>query len=732
MKELLKHEREGEDVQTQLNENHTNHPSTSPNSPYSNPVRVVILSDSYIRVMIVHCTIYIGACIYGLHISCGGAVISQDSCVSPAMSANDILDVLNVQRDDQPAKKKARHEQPAAAQAPLQKGAMARELYNLLGPNTPPVNLITKSSGQMLKKHQRVSPWTRMSFVPNRLKGNLPVLYHWEKGSKALLDSGDKDYYFDRFNVSVDIPDMVDEATYDTIMNEIREQKEQEVQDKRKRREERRKAQEEAKQETEAGRKMIKGDAEDGDVDNGDVYSGDVDKVDADKGDVDRRVGDKRGSDKPGDHVDNVDSTDEISGVTDAEAVSEKPDAKSEAEKTEDGESTASGPKIGKRQDGNNTKQLQDGSSQKGQNSEAVQGDSGSFDKSDSDAFEKAGDKNKLENEAEEEWSYEETKLLFQFCKDFELKWHVIHDRYPAGPGRTLEDLKEQFYRVCGKIFKYKGTGNPNLLDSLDAFSKLAEVDRKQYLESLLKRTPAEIAEEESLVIEARRFELAAKKMLLERSQLLALLDSPQSTQSVQQYQSSQGLTNLYNNLMILDKHQKRKLLQKASQTNTDPVPPPIPQVASSSHKRDRGFQTHLQQYLSGVLKQQNGDRKKSEPNAIQQLLSKRLTSKEEEAYGLHYHANERLTPSVILRSSQKLLGLQQRQSVFKAVNSMLQDLDIPTAGGTVWRPNMPTRKTMAKYDEMIKSVVALLDVKKARDKLEAEIELVKSLRKMA
>ena len=55
--------------------------------------------------------------------------------------------------------------------------------------------------------------------------------------------------------------------------------------------------------------------------------------------------------------------------------------------------------------------------------------------------------------------------------------------------------------------------------------------------------------------------------------------------------------------------------------------------------------------------------------------------------------------------------------------------MDIPTGGGTSWKPIMPTRKTMAKYDELIRSVVTLLDVKKAKDKLESEIKLIKSQR---
>ncbi|OBA22022.1 hypothetical protein METBIDRAFT_40585 [Metschnikowia bicuspidata var. bicuspidata NRRL YB-4993] len=607
------------------------------------------------------------------------------------MSANDILDVLNIQRDDaqQPAKKRLKTEQPS-----LQKSGMARELYNLLGPNTPPVNinLGAKAGG----RKQRVSPWTRMPFVPNKKRPWAPTFNHWEKGSRELLqaEGNDREYFFDKFLVAVDIPEMVDEPTFDNIMAEIMEQE----QERRKQR---------ANRASEKTREL----AAKADKDGGRKHTA-VLKPEHPLAANSRQT---RESQQPGPDGPKA-SSDSIrqasSGSTKASSGCTKASSGSAEKASTDSPQKASSDSTQKSGLPNDPpKEAVVESPQKaGAGSHPATLEHGAAE------------------DALDEWTYNETKMLFEFCKDFELKWHVINDRFPACFGRTMEDLKEQFYRVCAKILKYKGTGNPSLLESLDAFSKSAEIDRKQYLESLLKRTPAEIAEEESLVIEARRFELAAKKMLMERTNLLALMDSPQSSQSVQQYQSSQGLTNLYNNLMILDKHQKKKMQQKSINVPADPVPPPIPLAASSSHKRDRSFQTHLQQYLAGVLKLQP-QQPKGEPNPIQQLLAKRLTTKEEEAYGLMYHANERLTPNVILRSTQKLSGLQQRQSVFKAVNNMFQELDIPTAGGTSWKPNMPTRKTMAKYDELVKSVVALLEVKKGKDKLEAEIELIKSQR---
>lgn len=545
------------------------------------------------------------------------------------MSANDILDVLNIHRDDaaQPAKKKQKTDQPL-----LQKGGMARELYNLLGPNTPPVNM-NMGISRIKDRKQKVSPWTKIGFAPNKKNAHAPTFHHWQKGSRELLEASNADlaYFFDKFSVSLDIPEMVDEETFEKLMEEVKIREKELIKERKRRLKEKQERERENARKEEEKKKQ-----------------------------------------------------------------KEKSNAQSDAKKEEKAEEK---------------------SDKKDEKDESV--------KSESEAKE---EERAVAAEAETvpEWTYEETKLLFDLCRDFELKWYVIADRYPSQYQRTLEDLKEQFYRMSAKILKHRDTGNPSLLELLDAFSKYAEQDRKKFLESLLKRTPAEIAEEESLVIEARRFELAAKKMLVERLHLLTLLDSPQTSQSVQQYLLSQGLTNLYNNLMILDKHQKKKLQQRALQSNSDPVPPPIPSVALSLYKRDRGFQTHLQQYLSGLVKL---SQTKGEPSAVQQLLQKRLTTKEEEAYGLHYHANERLTPGVILRSTQKLPGLQQRQSVFKSVNTMLQELDIPTAGGTTWKPVMPTRKTMAKYDELIKAVVALLDVKRGKDKLEAEIELIKSQR---
>lgn len=621
------------------------------------------------------------------------------------MSANDILDVLNIKRDDtpQPAKKKQKVEYAAP-----QKGAMARELYNLLGPNTPPVSL-SLGANKARDRKQKVSPWTKMPFKPNKKNEHAPQLYHWQKGSEELLkqESAGKPYFFDKFSVSLDIPELVDEATYDHFMEEIlqeeKERNEQELKDK------------EEEDSVPSSETTTDGSSEKvATLKNEQAVKLLKDMKDTkSNGRTDAKV--KTETDTPGTQQKTRGLNKSGDGGAEEEKEAKEGDEIDDEDEEEDDEDEDEvKDNEGSQEEKESDKKEKD---EKARQTKVANSLKATTDVQDNNSI--------TDKHTNPPWSYKETQLLFDYCKVFELKWYVIADRFPYD--RTMEELKEQFYRISAKILNHQGNANPHLVESLESYSKDAEIDRKQYLESLLKRTPAEIAEEESLVIEARRFELAAKKMLMERSHLLTLLDSPQSSQSVQQYLSSLGMTNLYNKLMIMDKQQKKKMSNKSNSANTDPVPPSIPVAASSSsYKKDRGFQTHLQQYLSGLVKQLST---KGEPSPIQQLLSKRLTTKEEEAYGLHYHANERLTPGVILRSTQRLPGLQQRQSVFKSVNSMLQELDIPTAGSTTWKPVMPTRKTMAKYDELIRAVVALLDVKKGKDKLEAEIELIKSQR---
>ncbi|KXZ46822.1 hypothetical protein GPECTOR_40g556 [Gonium pectorale] len=114
-------------------------------------------------------------------------------------------------------------------------------------------------------------------------------------------------------------------------------------------------------------------------------------------------------------------------------------------------------------------------------------------------------------------WSREETDYLYDLCELFDLRWHVIWDRYqfaaPSGvsaPARSLEDLKERYYGVARRLLvSRQGREAPVANNTLvkNPFNKQVEQDRKRALEALLARTPQQITEDHAVLAEARAIE---------------------------------------------------------------------------------------------------------------------------------------------------------------------------------------------------------------------------------
>lgn len=313
--------------------------------------------------------------------------------------------------------------------------------------------------------------------------------------------------------------------------------------------------------------------------------------------------------------------------------------------------------------------------------------------------------------QSEKPWTYSETKDMFDLCKLYDMNWFVIYDRYLdtySELGRDLEDLKEQMYSVSHALLVKSGCRDTLLLSSLSNFPLSKEKERKEYLDKLIHRAPTEIAEEESLVLEARKFELAAKKMLMDRAMLLQLLDSPQSSASIQQYTTSAGLTQLYMALMN-DKTRKRKpeapvapLLGPNAIPHTQQVSAAL---AAMKKKSSRGNYMH------------SNDPVQLKMNELQELLSTHLTSEELSVYGIEIHTLNRLQPGVHMRS-QKTASF--KPSVQNKVIEILNQL------GLTEKPNIPTAHVVSKWDELANTIAKVVEIKKQTDKLKTEVELIR------
>jgi DNA methyltransferase 1-associated protein 1 len=108
----------------------------------------------------------------------------------------------------------------------------------------------------------------------------------------------------------------------------------------------------------------------------------------------------------------------------------------------------------------------------------------------------------------DEDWSFEETAYLLSLCNKYELCFFAIADAYcfssdnattteTAQPKkRTIEDIKERYFYVHGRIQKLKGSSLANAQEQQHlsfAYNKREELERKRELQILYSRTEEQI-----------------------------------------------------------------------------------------------------------------------------------------------------------------------------------------------------------------------------------------------
>ncbi len=669
--------------------------------------------------------------------------------------ASDILDVLNISEETRvegkELKRKRSEQQENATNSAKRhrQGQMSRELFNLIGPNLPPVAV--KKNAVKFKEKLNLNKevkWEWKSFTPKSDVQNAPKFHHWVKttvskpqattknveqltskqnsNSDEKLDVGKEDetekvsnnaekkYRFEKYNTKLSIPDFTEsyynqnlktldddwdytETRYLFDVAKLYDLRWAVIADN---------------YEYVPPKKPFEEKAEE------DVQLTDQKKSTSDV--VEKE--DKVAGDKNKDTIKKESKGEKFEKETEEKAESKTKEtigAKGNASSSTDEENSkepissaerdVSGKNVdGKEQDETQNKEIKDEKSleREGTNNEFNGLDAGETKDDKKDADENNSDPQK--GKANEVNKLGEDKNNTSTTKT---------------QGRTLEDLKERLYKVSAKILEHDGDEikDAALIRSLKSFSKEKEYERRSYLEHLIERTPTEIAEEESLVVEARKLELAAKKMLIERAQLLQLLDFPQASSSVQKYMTSQGLTDLYNVLMNPDKSKKRKI--------ETPVPPELGPSALPHTQllqvRQQEAQQRVNRKTSRRKKRSNSPASRSssalpydnEGMEIHHLLRSRLTQEQMDVYGISLH-EEKIQPGVVLRS-QKLPSF--KPTVQNKVFEMLNELGIAA------RPTMPTARVCQKFEGLLKSLASLIDLKKQTDNLRTEISLIKS-----
>uniref|UniRef100_A0A672JPD4 DNA methyltransferase 1-associated protein 1 n=1 Tax=Salarias fasciatus TaxID=181472 RepID=A0A672JPD4_SALFA len=127
-------------------------------------------------------------------------------------------------------------------------------------------------------------------------------------------------------------------------------------------------------------------------------------------------------------------------------------------------------------------------------------------------------------------WTKAETDHLFDLCKRFDLRFIVVHDRYDHQQyrKRSVEDLKERYYSICGKLTKVRAPSGTE--PKIYIFDAGHERRRKDQLEKLFNRTPEQVAEEEYLIQELRKIETRKKEREKKAQDLQKLIKAADTT----------------------------------------------------------------------------------------------------------------------------------------------------------------------------------------------------------
>ncbi|RFU29661.1 hypothetical protein B7463_g6667, partial [Scytalidium lignicola] len=336
-----------------------------------------------------------------------------------------------------------------------------------------------------------------------------------------------------------------------------------------------------------------------------------------------------------------------------------------------------------------------------------------------------------------EHWTKDETDYLISLVRDFDLRWPVIWDRYDYQPPpleivngedstalvasprvRNMEELKARYYAVAAKMMairkplQFMGQAEFNLHELMSNFNPAQELARKKFAEQAFYRTKEEIREEESLLLELKRILARSEKLAEERRELYARLETPPSTGNIGVYTTSQGLAQLFQQLMAADKAKKRKSLMGPDGISPAPVP------SAQQQAFDRRESGHREPpSASGGAAATTASTKKGGQGPAER---KKLTEEEERTYGISHH--ERLTGGPAFRHEKINRPINTKSTVQQTkIANTLAELEVPP------RLIMPTVTVASAFENLLHSINILLDSKKVADKLSAEIAVAKA-----
>ena len=329
-----------------------------------------------------------------------------------------------------------------------------------------------------------------------------------------------------------------------------------------------------------------------------------------------------------------------------------------------------------------------------------------------------------------EDWTKEETDYLMQLCKELDLRWVLIADRYTLEdipgeveyPDRTMELMKSRYYAIAAKLMEIHTPASNMTASEFQLWEKMRNFDaktekaRKEIAEKLFERTKDEAEEEKILLEELHRITKNEEDFIKLRRDLYSRLESAPAIrrtergeeQSTAMYQTSAGLSMLLQSLLA--KERKLKRPQMPNGEHLTPV----------DQKRGQPNQYSRRETMDSQA--DDGPQKKG---STSQPIVRTLTPGEEIKFGVA-HPTERLTSGVQFRHEKiNRLTMAKSQVQTSKMQAALIELGIPP------RLLMPTERVCREFERLVNSIHLLLDARKVSDKVKSEIQVLEEARRI-
>jgi DNA methyltransferase 1-associated protein 1 len=131
-------------------------------------------------------------------------------------------------------------------------------------------------------------------------------------------------------------------------------------------------------------------------------------------------------------------------------------------------------------------------------------------------------------------WTKEETLYLWDLCKQYDLRFIVVHDRYDSQYDRTLEELKDRYYSVAKRILEHRKCYNHPILKS--GYNYEQEMNRRACLERIISRSKEESQMEYELLKQAVELEKKTEKIERIENELKNLNEGGRNILSFEEY----------------------------------------------------------------------------------------------------------------------------------------------------------------------------------------------------